>query len=154
MKSAGAPIHFHTVKSALKALLVSKEKINILVTKNFKISDSWISNWLKKIGYSYRHVTNGKSVKQQLIIEYESKKFIDRIAIAVAEHHIPPELLINFDQTGLHLAPVSSTTFCEKGSKQVVVKFAKDKRQVTALLAGSASGKLLPIQIIFQGIIY
>ena len=77
MKSAGAPIHFHTVKSSLKALLVSKEKINILVTKNFKISDSWISNWLKKIGYSYRHATNGKSIKQQSIIKYERNLLIE-----------------------------------------------------------------------------
>jgi hypothetical protein len=69
----------------------------------------------------------------------------------VSEFNIPQELVVNFDQTGLRLAPVSSSTYSQKGAKQVVIRFAKEKAQVTALLGGTASGSMLPAQIIFKG---
>ena len=39
----------------------------------------------------------------QTIKEY----FLQMISSAIAEHHIPPELVFNVDETGLHLVPVS-----------------------------------------------
>ena len=89
-----------------------------------------------------------KTVEQ---IQQQRRDFVHRIALNIMEHKIPPELVVNLDQTGLHLAPVSNSTFASKGSKQVVVRFSQDKRQVTALLSGSASGVMLPSQIIFKG---
>jgi hypothetical protein len=40
---------------------------------------------------------------------------------------------------------------CEKGSKQVKMVGLNDKRQITALLACTKSGKLLPPQLIYAG---
>ena len=39
----------------------------------------------------------------------------------------------------------------EEGVKQVPVVGKDDKREITALLAATASGKLLPPQLIYQG---
>jgi hypothetical protein len=133
---------------------LARNQAQLLAAKNFKISPSWCSKWLAKVGFSLRRVTTGKVARPAHLLKLETTNFVDRIAVTVAKHSIPPELVLNFDQTGLHLAPVKSNTFCETGSKQVVVRFAKDKRQVTALLAGTASGSLLQIQIIFQGKIF
>jgi hypothetical protein len=55
------------------------------------------------------------------------------------------------DQTGVHLAPVDSRTYEAKGSKEVKVIGAEDKRQITACIASSLNGDLLPLQLIFQG---
>ena len=59
---------------------------------------------------------------------------------------------MNVDQTRLNLTPVGNKTFVEKGFKQVLLRYLKDKRQITILLAGTASGILLPLQLIFEGI--
>jgi hypothetical protein len=55
------------------------------------------------------------------------------------------------DQTGVHLVPSSNWTFEAVGSSSVAVIGAEDKRQITACIASSLSGELLPLQLIFQG---
>jgi hypothetical protein len=55
------------------------------------------------------------------------------------------------DQTGVHLAPVDSRTYEASGNKEVKVIGADDKRQITACIASSLNGDLLPLQLIFQG---
>lgn len=73
-------------------------------------------------------------------------------AYLVKAHSIPPELVINTDQTGIHLVPTGGAhTWAEKGSKHVQVLGMEDERQITASLCSSAAGQLLPIQIVFTG---
>ncbi len=55
------------------------------------------------------------------------------------------------DQTGVHLVSASSWTYEMVGSKDVAVVAAEDKRQITACVAASLRGDLLPLQLIFQG---
>ena len=79
------------------------------------------------------------------------RDFVDRITLIVRKYNIIKSLVINFDQTGVHLTPVSDRTFVQKGSRQISLRFKGDKRQITALLAGTAAGNFLPEQLIFQG---
>jgi hypothetical protein len=60
-------------------------------------------------------------------------------------------LCINFDQSGFHLVPTSDRTFAPKGAKDVIIRGKNDKRQVTLLVSASASGVLLPLQLVFAG---
>ncbi len=64
---------------------------------------------------------------------------------------IPPELIFNWDQTGISLVPGSSWTMELKGSKRVEIAGSGDKRQITALLCGTMAGEFLPPQLIYQG---
>ena len=63
---------------------------------------------------------------------------------------IPPQLILNWDQTGIHLVPASSWTMDKRGSKQVEIKGVNDKRQITAVFCGSLTGDFLPIQVIYR----
>lgn len=74
-----------------------------------------------------------------------------RIQEEVLSNAIPLQLLFNWDQTGVKLVPVSSWTTAESGSKQIPVVGMEDKRETTVLLADTASGTLLPPQVIYQG---
>ena len=56
------------------------------------------------------------------------------------QEEIPPELIINWDQTGVHLVSSASWTWEEKGVKRVEVVGQSDKRQITAVLAGTLQG--------------
>ena len=64
---------------------------------------------------------------------------------------VHPSLVINMDQTGVHLVPVDNHTFEARGSKDVQVIKADDKRQITVCVASSLDGDLLPLQLIFTG---
>ena len=55
---------------------------------------------------------------------------------------IPAELVINFDQTALNIVPTSDWTMEAEGSKRVEI-ITKDKRQITAVLAGTLNGDIL-----------
>jgi hypothetical protein len=64
---------------------------------------------------------------------------------------IHPSLVVNMDQTGVHLVSASSFTYEVAGSSDVAIVGAEDKRQITACVAASLRGDLLPLQLIFQG---
>ena len=52
---------------------------------------------------------------------------------------IPDSLIINWDQTGINYVPVSQWTMAKEGSKRVEVVGLNDKRQSTAVFAGTLS---------------
>jgi hypothetical protein len=64
---------------------------------------------------------------------------------------ISPELVINWDHTGIHHVPVSNWTMAKEGQKRIEIAGVEDKHQLTAVFAGSMSGSFLPPQIIYQG---
>jgi hypothetical protein len=55
------------------------------------------------------------------------------------------------DQTGIHLVPAAQYTYEKSGASSVAVIGAEDKRQITACIASSLDGNLLPLQLIFTG---
>jgi len=59
--------------------------------------------------------------------------------------------VINWDQTAVKYVPVSSWTQEMKGAKRVAIAGADDKRQITATLTVTASGEMLPAQLIYGG---
>ena len=74
--------------------------------------------------------------------------FLKRIVDCVQVHKIPPELIINWDQTGAKYVP---TTLAEEVSRQIDVIGKEDKREMTVLLSCTMSGFLLPPHLIYCG---
>ena len=66
-------------------------------------------------------------------------------------NEIPPDLVINFDQTAVHYVPVDNWTMAKEGSKRVEIIGKNDKRQITAVLEGTMSGDFLPVQLVYKG---
>ena len=59
--------------------------------------------------------------------------------------------MINWDQTAIKYVPVSNWTQGVKGAKRVPIAGIDDKRKITATLTVTASGKMLPAQVIYGG---
>ena len=75
-----------------------------------------------------------------------------RCAYLIEVHNISQELVVNTDQTGIHLVPTGGArTWETKGSKHVNVHGIEDKRQITVAVSSSATRHVLPFQVIFQG---
>jgi hypothetical protein len=65
---------------------------------------------------------------------------------------IPSSLVINSEQTDIHLVPAAgSKTWDAKCIKNVKILGIEDKRQITCVMSSSVSEELLPIQTIFTG---
>ena len=76
-----------------------------------------------------------------------------RAAFFVKAYSIPIELFVNMDQTGIHVVPTGGARiWAKKGSKHVLVHGMEDKKQVTISVSSSASGNLLPFQVVFTGL--
>jgi hypothetical protein len=117
-------------------------------TDPFKASNSWIKGCLRELNMSFQRVTNDR-LKLVPDAEAELEKMRIRMAFLCAKHKIPPELVINIDETPLMLLPSTGYTWSEKGGDSA--KGIKDKRQFTLTPAISAAGVLVAMQLIFKG---
>ena len=79
------------------------------------------------------------------------KTFLDDVATTVLMEDIPPELILNWDQTGFKMVPSPTWTMNTRGAQRVEVVGVHDKRLITAVFCGSLVGDFLPLQIIYQG---
>ena len=87
-------------------------------------------------------------------VPQQQRKQVQRnldIETAAKLKDIPPELVVNWDQTAVKYVPVSSWTQEKKGAKCVEIVGTDDKRQITATVAGTMSGEFLPAQLIYGG---
>ena len=73
------------------------------------------------------------------------------VTAEVIMNDIPDELIVNWDQTALHLVPTGQWTMHRHGEKVVPIINSDDKRQITAVLAASMTGEYLPPQLIYTG---
>ena len=60
-------------------------------------------------------------------------------------------MVLNFDQTGTKMVPVSDWTLEVQGSKQIDMIGLEDKREITVLPAISLTGELPSPQVIYAG---
>ena len=77
--------------------------------------------------------------------------YLLEIKNVIVMDEISTELVINFDQMSLNIVPTSDWTIEAEGSKRVEGIGKDDKRQLTAVLAGTLHRDFLPSQIIYQG---
>ena len=67
------------------------------------------------------------------------------------EYNIPPELILNADQTPSSYVSVGKSTMAKRGDKSVSIKGLSDKRNITLTLIITLAGDFLPLQIIYGG---
>ena len=78
-------------------------------------------------------------------------QFLIDIKVSIEMDEIPPALIISLDQTGFYYVPAGSWTMEKEGAKRVEIVAAVDKRQITAVFAGTLCDDFLPPQLIYKG---
>ena len=116
------------------------------------ITKDWTKNMLNRIGFVKRRASTKAMVS---IEDFEEKKeqFLLDIKAVVTLEDIPLDLVINWDQTGVHYVPVSSWTMAKEGPKRLKICGIDDKRQITAVFqfGCSMTGDFLRVQLVYQG---
>ena len=147
MRSTGTTVITAVVIACAEGILMHEDAA--LLTR-VNLSKGWAQYLLQKMGYVKRKATSKAKVSVENFAEIKADFLLDIKQVIVMDE-IPAELVINFDQTGLNIVPVSDWTMEVEGSKRVEVASKDDKKQITAVLGGSCVGHFLPPQIIYQG---
>ena len=111
-----------------------------------------MKNWAKSLLYRIGFVKRRGNTKAKVPVEhFEALKsqFLFDIQATVEMQEIPPELIINWDQTGIKIVSLSSWTMKQKGAKWVEISGVDNKRQITAVFAATPVGEFLPFQLIY-----
>lgn len=82
---------------------------------------------------------------------FVAARFLLRLHLEEQNNDLVPELIVNADETGIRIIPGSKYTMAKKGSKCVKGITFKDKREITAMCAGSKNGTALDLQCIYKG---
>lgn len=122
-----------------------------LITAGFKASHTRCRKFAEtELQWSYRATTTA-AAKRPIDSTEQGQQLRFRMARAIDTHRIPPDLVINFDQTAINLSPQGTHTYDTRGNAHVYVVGKEDKRLITGVLAVTASGRLLSPQLIYQG---
>jgi hypothetical protein len=148
MRAKGAVVNILVIRLVMRTVV---EQTQPELLAELTLSHGFISKWAREeLGWTWRVKTTAAS-KLPMDWRQQGIDMAKRIAFNIQVHKVHPSLIINMDQTGVHLAPVDTRTYEVAGSKEVRVIGAEDKRQITACIASSLDGNLLPMQLIFQG---
>jgi hypothetical protein len=148
MRENGGQVSTHVTQAVMKHVI--REGCPHLL-ESLKLSNSFIVRWLHtEMNYTWRRRTTA-AAKLPLDWQQQGINMAKRIAANIQTYDIHFSLIVNMDQTGIHLVPCSAHTYDLKGSKGVPMLGHDDKRQITACVAASMTGELLPLQLIFQG---
>ena len=102
------------------------------------------------MGYVKRRGSTSAKIAVSNFEELKLQFSIDVKAVIEIEE-VPSSLVINWDQTGINYVPHNSWTMEKEGQKRVEIIAADDRRQITAVFAGSLTGDFLPPQLIYKG---
>ena len=150
VRMLGGVINKRIVMAAAQGIM-QKFARNRLVQNggHITITQAWAKSFLQRLGFTKRKGT--KAVKKLPTDFATMTAFIERVKAVTDEHSVPPELVLNWDQTGCSVVPGGDWTMEERGSRQVKITGLDDKRQITALLSVTMSGQMLPVQLIYAG---
>jgi hypothetical protein len=129
--------------------VVGKDKDGQLV--KFSVSKMFTKAFAQRhLGWTWRRTTGAaRKLPEDWVVQGEEMAF--RVATVYSMHLVPDYLVVNSNQTGVHLKPFSEQTYEVKGAKQVLSLGKEDKCQFTMLGSAAADGVLLPLQVVFQG---
>jgi len=101
-----------------------------------RLNRHWAYSFLSWMNYVRRKATTAKSKYSMADFSEVKGSFLRSVVETVTMEEIPPELVLNWDQTGIMIAPSSSWTMYEQGATRVELTGLKDKRQITAVFCG------------------
>ena len=117
---------------------------------SLEIGRPWAESFLKRLTLVKQKGTKAARKLPENFGEVKAA-YLERTRSEIQEHSIPGELVLNMDETGTRIVPVDNYTWAKKGAMQVPMVAIDDKRQISAVLACTLSGALLPPQLLYAG---
>lgn len=128
VRSRGGILNIHVVRATAKALIDTSPDHQQL--PRFNMPRSWVYSFYRRMGLTRRMGTTSRPPVPQGLYEECWNQYL-RDILKVKKHNIPPELILNSDQTPSSYmymyVSVGKQTMTARGSKSVLVKGLMDK---------------------------
>ena len=152
IRDQGGVITASVVVAAVRGILMCCSPSQLVeFGGHITLSKTWAYHLLERMKFVRRKATTSKSRQKPQDFNKLKEDFLADVVSVVTMEEIPPELILNWDQTGINLVPAASWTMERAGSKRVEISGVGEKRQITAVLCGSLIGDYLPLQLIYKG---
>lgn len=116
-----------------------------------EINRHWAHSLLTCMKFVQRKATTAKSKETDANFAELKKSFLADVKATVTMEQIPPDLILNWNQTGIKIVSCSTWTMDQRGAKRVEMVGVNDKCQITAVFCGTLMGDFLPLQVIYKG---
>ena len=150
VRTKGGVINIHVVRAAATALIASNPSTSQHLLK-VELPRSWVQSIYRRMGLTKRMGTTARPPVPKGLFDECRVQYLQDIDMKMKRFKIPPELVLNADQTPSSYISVGKTTMARQGSKSVAIKGLTDKRNITLTLVISLAGGFLPLQIIYGG---
>ena len=151
MRAVGSVVNTNICMVVAEGIVASRDQ-GLLAQHggHIQITNNCARSLLTRMGYIKRKCSNAGKVAVPRFLELQGD-FLADIQAEVVMNEIPTELILNWDQTALHLVPTGQWPMHRSGEKVVPIINSDNKRQITADLAVTMSRQYLPPQLIYQG---
>ena len=151
MRGRGTPISTNIIIGIGRGILLKHSKSSLEeFGGRVKLNKEWAKSVLRRMGFTKRRANSKSKIMPKNFAEIRENYLID-VESVIEMEEIPSDLVINWDQIGMHLVPSGSWTMEKRGTKRVEISALDDKRQITAVFGCSLSGNFLPVQLIYAG---
>lgn len=138
------------VRGTTRALLEAASSTSPLIS--FELSCSWVNSVYRHLDFVRRMATTSRPPIPKGLYEECRIQFLRNVDKAVKEFSIPPELILNSEQTLSSYVSVGRYTISFSGAKTVAIKgLTQTQTYITLNFVISLAGEFLPMQIIYTG---
>lgn len=132
------------VSAAVKALVSSNPSMRDKYL-SFTPTRGWTQSIYRRCHFSRRAGTTTKPPVPRGVYDECKLTYLSDIDNCIKQHKIPPELILNADQTPTSYVSVGRMTMAATDSQSVPVKGLTDNRNITLTFVISLSGEFLPL---------
>ena len=120
IRNQGGVVTASVVVAAARGILMSTDRSKLIeFGGHIDLSRRWAYHLLGRMEFVRRKATTSKSRPAPTEFAKVKEAFLDDVVCNVTMEEIPPELTLNWDQTGIHLVPASAWIMVKEGSKRV-----------------------------------
>ena len=151
LRNNGGVVSARIAMAAAKGLLLSLNRSALVeYGGHINITRHWAYSLFHRMKFVQRKATTSQSKYTATNFAEVKQQFLDTVVQIVEMEEVRPELILNWDQTGIQIVPSSTWTMDREGTRRVEMVGAKDKRQITALFCCTLQGDFLPMQLIYK----
>ena len=152
IRAKGGVVNIHVVRATTDAL-IGRNPSSSMHLQNFSKSRSWVQSLYRRMGYTRRASTTSRPPAPEGLCSECRRDYLQDIDSKIKKCGIPPELVLNSDQTPSSYVHVSvgKSTMARKGSTTIPIKGVTDKRAITLNFVVTLANDFLPMQVIYTG---
>ena len=114
------------------------------------INRHWAYSLLKRMDFVWRKAPTLNSKYTVADFAILKKPFLQSVVETITMEEISPQLVFNWDRTGVTIVPSSSWTMEERGWKRTKLVGIKYKCQIMAVFCCTIQGDFLPVHLIYE----